>query len=308
MVRPHLTRTPFVGLAVAAGLLVASGPILRADEVLRWKFAKGDVLRYEVQQNMKQNVLANGAKIEMLIDQTYDLRWTVEGVDSEGQAEVAFRFDRIRFKMTSAGLSFEFDSDDADNPPDNPAFKQVADTMKAMRDVRFTFRADPLGNLSDMKGLDELAKRLPAGAGSEFFSEDSIEQTASQGFVRFAADAIAQGKGWQKQYDLQMPQLGKVTGEETYTLEGPDSLEGQQCLRIASRSKIEIAPEKDGPLAQAGAKFEIQPIDTKYFFDNQAGRLLKSEASQQMQIVLNTGTADIQMDVTVRLLPEPREP
>jgi len=304
MVRSLPLRWLLPGLVAAAAFLVLSGPVVQAAEVLRWKFAKGDVLRYEVKQNMKQNVEANGAKIEMLLDQTYDLSWTVEDVDSQQNARVALRFERIRFKMSSAALNFEFDSDNAENEPDNPVFKPVAQSMKAMLNVRFSFRVDPLGNLSEMKGLEELKKLLPGGAGSQFFSEDSIEQTASQGFVRFSPEPIGQGQGWQKRYDLQMPQLGKITGEENYTLAGNDALDGRECLRIVSRSDVEIAPEKNGVLAKAGATFDIDPIETTYYFDNQTGRLLKSQASQQMQIGLNVGTAEIKMDVTVRLIPE----
>lgn len=304
MVPRKSMRFASVWIPVVTSLL-ATTSIVRADELLRWKFSPGDVLRYELTQNMKQNVEANGNTFEMLLDQIYNLSWTVEDIDAQRNARITFQFERIRFNMTGVGgLRFAFDSASPEKQPENPAFKPIADALNAVLTTRFSFSVDPLGKLSDMKGAEQLKELLPDGPASQFFSKDSIEQTAGQGFVRFASEAIAQGGGWQKQYDLQMPQLGKVVGTEDYTLEGTATLEGRRCLRIVSKSNVEIVPEANGQLAELGAQFDIQPVDSTYWFDNQAGRLLQSQSSQRMQITFKLGTIHMEMNVTIRLLPD----
>src|SRR5262245_55748087 len=97
-------------------LSAAATSTLAADEPIRWKFTSGEVLSFEMNQDMNMNIQAGPAQqMSTTAQQSMNMHWNVKSVDGEGNAEIEQRFDRIQLKMTvpgGQGLVYDTDSEE----------------------------------------------------------------------------------------------------------------------------------------------------------------------------------------------------
>src|SRR5947207_1682219 len=90
----------FLTLA-AAVVLLAVPSTAQAQTTLRWKFAKGDKLKYTLAQKVTTVGSTAGMEITTTSDVIMDIRWEVKAVDASGAADMTQTIDRVRFKMTA---------------------------------------------------------------------------------------------------------------------------------------------------------------------------------------------------------------
>ena len=83
---------------VVAALWIVPAADASAQTTLRYKFKEGDTLKYTIVQKIKMTMNILGKTIEMSMDQTSEVVWSITSVDDNGNAKIAVKFGRN--KMT----------------------------------------------------------------------------------------------------------------------------------------------------------------------------------------------------------------
>jgi hypothetical protein len=104
-----------------------SDPSVR--RLLRWKFAVGDVIRYETSFVEKLSLADQEFRNERLVR----FRWTVLDVYNDGTASIQIAFDRVRLNLEHPPFSYDSDNE----PPDVnlDAEENVKRELKAVRNL-----------------------------------------------------------------------------------------------------------------------------------------------------------------------------
>ena len=307
MFSSHLRRA---GLGLLAVLLIACGADrATAQTTLRYKFTKGEKLKYEMEQKMVMAMSLGGMDINMDLGQTIDMTWNILDVDADGKAKMTQTISRIRFKMDGgAAGKLDYDSKD-DKDVEGPLGKFMMPILKALAGAEIGLTMDPQGKISDVKVPEKLtkaAKNLPgglAGAGlGDMLSEEGLKQMMDQSGLRLPKEAVAKGKSWDQKMEMKMP-MGKMKVETTNTYEGPVKRDGKELERVAMKPKVTIEADPASP-----AKITLKSQDAKgsAHFDNAAGRLISTNLTQDMEMVIGVGgqevTQKLKQTVAMKLL------
>jgi len=288
LMSPRVLR--LVGLAVLAVLAITcTADRAGAQTTLRYKFKKGEKLNYAMEQKMVMSMSVMGRDVNLDMGQTIDMVWNVLDVDADGKAKMTQTISRIRFTMDGPTGKVEFDSKEG-KEPDDPVGKLMAPIFKALAGAEIGLTMDPLGKISDIKVPEKLvkaAKNLPpglAGAGlGDMLSEEGLKQITDQSGLRLPQDAVTKGKSWEQQLEMKMP-MGKMKVVTTNTYEGSVKRDGKEVERVGMKPKLTLDPDPASP-----AKITLKSQDAKgsAYFDNAAGRLVGTNLSQDMEMVIS---------------------
>jgi hypothetical protein len=273
-----------VALSLAGGVALAS-----AADTLRWKFKQGEVLRYTMVQETKQQVQAKGQKLDTTLTQTVNLRWKVTNVSGDGVAQIAQTIDRVRTKIQSPVESFEYDSA-SDKAPEGQAAAILVPLLKSLVGAEFTFKMDPLGQLSEIKVPPKLVESLqnqgPLAQAGGMFSEEGLKSLISQSSLVLPKEALEKGKTWEQKSTMSTG-LGKMIRDRSYTFQGPAEKPG--LLKVSLNSKVSLEPAGDSPV---NAKFQNAEGKGEFLFDAEAGHVVASKVSDRMEITLSVQGQD----------------
>jgi hypothetical protein len=268
----------------------ASSRTASAQESLRWKFAPGETLKYSMEQQTSQLVKVQDREFKTSLNQTIDLHWDVKGV-SDGVADMRQTIDRIRARMEGPGQVFEFDSN-AEKAPEGPVAATLFPMLKGLVGQEFSFKMDTRGRLSDIKLpqklLDSMRQAGPAGSGmaESMFSEESMRNLS----LSLPEQAVSRGANWKQQSKVQMPMLGTVTLDKTYTYAGTDEKDPARS-RITLDTRISLEPAADANLS---IQLKSQHEDGEFSFDNKAGRVVASRVNDKVQMAVSAGGQNIE--------------
>ncbi|WP_165069597.1 DUF6263 family protein [Paludisphaera rhizosphaerae] len=301
-------------LATALGLaaILATAPAALADAPLRWKFTKGETIRYTLVQKTDTRMKAGDKEAGQTIQQASDVRWTVDDVSPEGVAQMTQANERIKIKMEVAGQPpFEFDSAEPDKAQEGPIAAQLSSMFKAVAGLQYTFKMDPRGRIDSVsipqKSLDSL-KQSFTGPMATLFSEESVKKMITQSILIFPEEAIADGKGWSEESKLPLAQFATVVTDKTYTVVGPEAnAPGRVKIALDAKMKLE-----DLQNPQLQVEIKEQKSDGSYAFDKEKGRLDSSHVKIKMVQLITVGgnqleqTIENTMDMTIGNEPAPK--
>jgi len=291
-------------LALAIGL----APAARAEEPLRWKFEKGETIRYVLVQKAETKMKAGEVESGSTVNQTSDLRWIVDEVSPEGVAKLTQIIDRVRVKLEVAGQpAFEFDSNDKETVHEGQ-FAQIVPVFKALAGFECSLAMDSRGRIDDVKISEKSLEALKgsiAGPMSNLFSEDSMKNMITQSSLILPEQAVEDGKGWTDQSKLSVPQLGTIVTDKTYTVEGADPDDASK-VRINLDAKMTV--EQAGA-PEASLEIEEQKNEGRFAFDAGKGRIAKSHVEVRMVQLITAGANKFRqtMDNTMEMSLAPGE-
>lgn len=251
-----------VALSVPASLCRA------ADEPIRWKFTAGEVLDFELNQDMIMNIQAGPAQqMSTTAQQSMNMHWNIKSVDGEGNALIEQRFDRIQLKMTvpgGQGLVYDTDSEE----PATGMAAMIAPTMEAMTAGSFTFKMTPRGEVSDVQFSEELKNAVKNGPGGEAGGIEQFKSMVSQVAFTLPENAPKPGDTWKTTIAVNNPAGGSQSVETTYTFDGTREADGTTFAVIKPSMNMQLAKN-----AMMEMKMKEQKTDGEVLFDLQAGRL-----------------------------------
>jgi hypothetical protein len=271
----------------AAIFLVMTGvglPDARGQEVLRWKFREGDVLKYTHEQttNVTIKVLGRDRKQKRSVSTTYS--WSIKAVSDAGDADITQRIERLTMKIEAPPyLPMDFDSSSSNNSIPEP-FESVARQLKAAVGSEFMFKMKPSGAIEGIKIADETLKRLKEGleqSDRDSFSEQALKDQVSQTSPDpFPQEALEPGKSWSaKTNRLPMP-TGTLVLDRTFTFQGPDP-KNPKVMLIAMEGRVALEPAPN-----VSAKIRAQEGKGSVAFNIEAGRLVESRGTQKTEMVV----------------------
>jgi hypothetical protein len=244
---------------VALGLLSGSSvSALRQDVTLRYRWTKGETMRYRiVQQNTTTISGLPGGMGDMAIDQstTQTIRWVAEEVSTDGTTTLRQFFESVKMEMNSPMFAMSYDSAKPD-AGDNPMNTMLKGVLTPLVGESFTIVMAPTGEVQKVEGLSKLTEKMfqslpqdPAAAGildglKANLSDDSMRSTFMQTFAQFPNKPIKSGDSWNTQVSVGNPMLGGLITSTTSTLK---SVEGEGSNRIATivtSSAIKQDPSK----------------------------------------------------------------
>lgn len=294
-------RTRFAMLAIAVALVADGSSALGQDATLRYKWVKGDQVRYRTTQRSSTTMSGVPGLGELTIDQTLVqvVRMAVEDVAADGGITLRQTFESVRLEQSSPTGTIVFDSTVASTPADQGA-AVMATMMSAMIGESVTIEIAPSGRVNTVQGmsriLEKAMKTLPASPATTLafnqikgsMSDDVVRGLVEQGFATFSDRQVKAGDTWTSQSELINPILGKVTAARTFTLTSLDSRDGTSVARLAVTIAIkQVEPSTAGPLG-IGAKVGDSESAGEIVFDITKGRVqqtsFKSETPLNMSL------------------------
>jgi hypothetical protein len=302
LIFPPLERQPLMlfsrvrraGLGLLAVIIVAcAADPAAAQTTLRYKFKKAEKLNYALEQKMTMSMNVMGMDVNVNMSQNMDMLWNILDVDADGKAKMTQTISRIRFTMDGGPTGkIEFDSKE-NKDPEGPVGKIMAPIFKALAGAEISLSMDSQGKISDVKVPDKITKAtksVPGGGGlGDMFSEEGIKQMIDQSGLIVPKEAVAKGKSWEQKFEMKSP-LGVMKVDNAYTYEGPAKRDNKEVERVGMKPKLAIEPNKDSP-----AKITLKSQDAKgaALFDNDAGRLVETNMTQNLEMQISIGGMDI---------------
>jgi len=275
-------------LALLAALAAASSAT--AQTVLRFKFEKGNKLKYVMDQNMTMN-MTGPQNLKLTMNQQMEMKQAVNDVNAEGAADITQQITGMKMKMRGpGGIGFEYDSKKGGNQLQGP-FAQMKDIFDALLSAKFEMKMSARGEVLDVTVPAELLKKLqanPAMQGmSEMFSKDGFKQLIMQGSPTLPEKAVQRGDKWQHKFVMKNKQLGNPEITASFTYEGKEG----NLDKIAVNMKFDLSKFKP----PGGIQLKVTNFDTNgyMYFNNEAGRLERSTVKQNLEMEISVGNQTI---------------
>jgi hypothetical protein len=235
---------------LTVGLVVGLVGVASAQPVtLRYKWTKGDDIRYRVTQQTTATVsgLPGGMgsmNVETTITQI--IRGIVEDVAADGTATIKQVYESFKMEMNSpmANMAIDSANKDAAGPGGNP----MNNMLSAIVGESFVTVIGPTGVVQKVEGIDRLMEKMlknipqtPASAAAlnsmkSGFSDEAMKQMFGQGFSQFPDRPLKVGDTWSRDSTLANPMLGQQTTSTTATLTGVDG----QLAKIALKLNVKF--------------------------------------------------------------------
>ena len=291
-------RAGFVFALVA--LSAAAVSTRAADGPIRWKFTAGEVLSFELNQDMNMNIQAAPTQqMTTTAQQLMNMHWNVKSVDGDGNATVEQQFDRIQIRMAvpgGQGLVYDTDSEE----PATGMAAMIAPTMEAMTAGSFSFKITPRGEVSDVQFSEELKNAVKNGPGGEAGGVEQFKSMVSQVAFPLPENMPKPGETWKTNVTVANPAGGTQTVETTYTFDGTRDADGTTFAVLKPAMSMEMAKN---PMMEM--KMKEQKTDGEVLFDLKAGRLhsmsvnLNITMDMVAQGMTMPGTIDQKIEVKV---------
>lgn len=283
-------------LSAAAFLLAAVGSSSAgAAEKLTMKFQVGETYGYLIDQQMKVEGQAQGRTIESEMGQKLSISTHIKSVDDEGNARAEQTIERVRMKMqlpAPVSKTIEYDTDDEESA-DDPIMQQLAKTVGTMVGEAIAMTISPTGEMTDVV-IPEKLKKAQQAPGSPV-SGNQLEQTFKQSGLRLPQKEVAKGDSWDQDIEMELP-FGTMKIRTTYTYQGKneDGLD-----KIDAKMDVNLEAKAD---SQMQVKATSKEASGTYLFDNEAGKLTRSEIKQILDIeIVGLATQNITTLVTMTL-------
>ncbi|WP_169980215.1 DUF6263 family protein [Tautonia rosea] len=261
-----------------------------AAETLRWTFAEGDTHSYELNQTTVTTAMVQNQEVKTTINQTVDMAWKVDSVNSDGSARVAQTIERVRVSLDSQFASFEYDSQD-EAAGEGPA-AMLKPVIDALVGARVVLVMTPRGEVNDVEVPDEMIERLRnAGPGAQALqnlaSAEGMKGLIGQSTLILPEEGVEPGATWTRKVELPTPQ-GTLALTNTYSLDEAESDATAKISLSMNIDEFKVAP--DAPFEM---KVEEQNGTGSYTFDTAAGRLSASEVKQGLRAVISVQGQEI---------------
>lgn len=189
---------------VATLLLALAMPVAlcASDITLRLNLDKGADVKYSSVTKQVITQTVSGMQQVINQDQTFEFTVSPKGKEANGNFKAAITFNRIAVDMKMQGMEMSFDSDDdSGSAAANPQFL----VFKAMVGKGVTALVSPLGEVLEVKGVDEMRSQMIAEVGGGVQAEqtigaaindEAIKQMFAGAFIALPEKAVKAGSSW----------------------------------------------------------------------------------------------------------------
>ena len=273
-------------------------PSLAQEPGLRYRFEKGQTLRYANTQATKAVIAVNRGGQKQTVDFSQNLdnvvAWQVLEVAEDGTAKVRQKFES--FKATVDMPMVGRIAYDSSEPPPGEG-RAPADMLKGvyatLAGAAVTFRVTPRGEVRDVdlpKDLIEKMSRMGGGMAG-IGSPDVMKQMIETSTLRFPEQPLAEGGEWSYATESDGPM--KLTNQFANVWTETTGSEGARTAVIEQTVRTTTGQAAGG--TDMTAKSTIR-------FDLAAGRVAGVEQKQTMKSTQQGADLDVTSTITVKLL------
>lgn len=255
-----------------------------AQEFLRWKFQRGEEVKYNVQQNMETLTEVGDNQINQAMKQSMDMSWNVLDVSAGGDAIMHQVVKRIQMKMAS-GPDGEILIDTSNpEPSENPFVKSMVGVFSNIVNQNFTVHMKPTGEVGKVEVPKELleALRTSAAGNAAALNEKTLEDMMKKSGVTLPATQIAPNSTWTSEQSVQFP-FGTINIKSTMTYVSKDTT-GNAIISI--QPEVSVTPTEGAPVKMTVSDSSGQGQVT---FDIEGGRVTKSQLDLTMSMKIDSG-------------------
>lgn len=229
-------------------------PAALAEETLKPRGEKID-LKLNLKKGDKKSLVqrtettsiasVQGQTFEMSMKMAMFVASTVEDVDAKKLHTMKWVYDRVTLDMVSPFIVMTYDSKESKKDGDNPMF-QVFD---AMIGESITAKVTEKGETKEIKGFDELAKKLEgkAAAGANLKQQLEGLKAAFEQFNIYPDKPIDIGDSWTRKTRMSVDANTPMDLEATYTL--IDRKKGVAVIKVDGKIKGAGAAAIKGTMA-----------------------------------------------------------
>jgi uncharacterized protein DUF6263 len=301
-----------LAVASAAVALVTLGgsSLLGQEGVLKYRWNKGDVLRYRIvtQTNAAMTGIPGMGEMTVNTTLTQVQQLTTQEVAADGTATIQNKFESVKMETATPMGSYAYDSA---APPQNtadPVIASMASSMGALVGESITLVMSPDGSIQKMEGMTRIMEKMkqnaPQAAGfglglDSVLSDDAMKGMFGQNFGHFPATPVKPGDTWK--HDLSMPNpFGIMHLATTFSVKGVETTGGKELVRIASTSTIKAtAGDKAPPMpVPMTIQFNDGTGDGEMIFDRKLGRNQRASFNTTLPLSMSmTGPDGSQMSI-----------
>jgi hypothetical protein len=265
---------------------------------IRWKFTRGQTLRYQaIQQTDTRRV--EGELNYPLLDtkRTVDIRWYVEEVDHDGTATITETIERVQESNTDSKGTRELDSE------------KTRKGTAVLAGLKFSFRMSPHGHTSDVALPSRLEKTVEAhepGELSASFRQWMHLQTPS---FPLPTDDSCRTQPWSKEIEWSLWSFAMMKCTRTFDYAGQQVRDGQKIAEFRISTSAHVVDDPGSIVKYVLDKFAGKG---SLQFDTTAGRILSVTEQARLEGTTTAGVTTTRMrtsfKMTWRVLPGPGEP
>jgi uncharacterized protein DUF6263 len=276
--------------AVVLLMTVMACPAFAQDVTLRYRWTKGDKVRYRFTQQISTATTGVPGFGDMTSDQTTTQTFSivVDDVAADGSVILRQVFESVRIEVNTPMGKLAFDSDNKDAATGDPFGKFLAGVMPAMIGESVRMRMLPNGAVQSVEGMTKILDKMAAGlpqdrtASAAFgmlkngLSDEAMSGVLSQGFAQLPDQSVKIGDTWTRQFDVNNPLMGNGTISTTFTLEGVEKAGALSLARIASTSMTKQTTAPAPVLGPLNVQLGDGSGEGEQLFDATKGRLQRS--------------------------------
>jgi hypothetical protein len=272
---------------------------VNGDVKLRVKFNACDVQKLTMAQKQSMEMdIPNRPPMKTEMENVMDMETKCESIDSAGVASLQQTIARARMTMEMpAPLSRTIEYDSQAEVPTDPILAQIDKMMRPMVGAEMTMKCDPLGKITDFaidaEALSGIKDSPAAALGGEMFSEAGMKQITEQSALSMPEGDLKIGDTWTSATEVNSP-LGKMTVTRDHKYLGPGGKSGQAKMGVTARISLEPDPNSKLPFT---AKLTSGDGSGEIIFDNNLGRLIRSNIKTKMTMELTVGDQIIQQAI-----------
>jgi hypothetical protein len=303
---PLTPLRPFATPAYACPAPVVISPHLPEAVTMRLKFEKGKSFFVETTTQTKQQLTVNGENVSQRQDQVFVEKWTPERMTADGAWLIRLRIVHMRFSIDIGGNKIEYDS--RQDAPRSP----TTDFFEAIVNAEFTAVVQPNGGVGDLRGREELLKKLAAARAvpsahpnsmKSVLTEESLKKMFAPLGIYLPGSPVRRGDSWSQKENLDFGPIGRYQRANKYTFQ---ARAGSVCeIRVGSTLTYTPPSKEDAGglgFTVKNAKLQSTSSEGNIFFDTEKGRLKEAEQTMHLagslRIDVGGTETDVELDQT----------
>ena len=234
-------------------ILLSAAAVLPQEEdkvTLKWKFKKGQTLRYEQETISVIDVAGLEIEQEML----YGLQQKITRVDAKGVASMRVTYDRVKVRMEGM-MESDYDSEKDEEPPED----MIGRLMAAFLGKSFTMKINPYGNILKLKGIvkimEEAMGELEEEEGAEMmgemmkemFRDNQMKDMMNLAYPTLPKKAVGEDDTWESEAEFNLPLMGGFTLKTTSTLKEIRKGGKEAVIKMDTKIEREDPDEEEDP-------------------------------------------------------------
>jgi hypothetical protein len=272
------------GASSEASLADDGAPVtLRA----KWPVGNRYTQRMEVDGNTETHMPMSPKPMLQKIDVNQEYSVTVLGERPKGGRELELEFESAEVDVTMNGkpvvnLDTKAEAGPAESNPAIAGFRQVIG-------AKIKFQLDESNRVEKVEGIKEFSAKASTGTNPQgraamqsMFNEDYFKQMVD--FQRsLPPNPVKKGDSWPLKTELNVPVLGAMNIDVTYTFSGWEEREKRKCAIIDFAGTMSSKGGAAAAPAQGmNMKLESGKLSGKTWFDSELGHPVETSIDQDM--------------------------